>query len=837
MFHNRKKSWILFSLLSTSATIVPLTSCGSDGTVIDIGGFDKEFGFDALTYNRLEKQFQDLYWSKLLSDNEKYDNKIVTDKFNNFCNVEIANLRNKLFNPANNYSYTTRTNTLINYASQQYDINLVRSSKISISDFTSLKESSLESYQIYMSNLELSDDEKTNFIDKFSTSFDEILVDCIKHSSDMAIILLELKSRLIECCSELNDECTLAATYSVLKQFLNDYKFIVKDESVLKQKQCLWDELIDKALDGDFIDSSAIEIIPNQKVNKPIKASFINNIFDLKSTNNIRKNYTLTANNLLTSYSNDIIPGYTLTPVLVTMDEDIYSNEYNINIDWQLMSNKYLEKDAQKQKEVTAHCVLDKDDKMKTMEKFSLDDVDVNDYQFNQYKMFATNSYQQNNLIKAYFTDSNNSIKFTWDTTIRPSLNNFLPSNVKFDQDKLIISDKNEYDQQMLEKNLADSGLRLNNVSLTTLIEQEDQDQKQQIESAINSLTNQSQLLAKDDSKLSIEKNFVKYCVVNANNHVKFNSTTANTITSSFVVGYKNTLENRLLDKQFVNHNLGFSKEFIAEAVKNYNDVVGYVNTQLDPTTLSSLLILNTLIIVGFIAASVFIALIIAQNFLSIGASNYATASSKQKLIVYVIIGMVVIAWWTWLIGINSPLQEQNNNISYWNNAVKNGTIKLNIYDNIQNDSKYCANEKDFDAYSKTNLVKSFELYWYYSHFVDAIDNNDDDSGIASNKATEDFKQFIDLRSKYEVTIHESAATWVGVIVIVLVLTAAIITCLIIRKQLSIKEKEDGVNWDQPTKNIVESNDNIVKMRSDSLVQLQKTAIDGYTDFDNAINY
>jgi hypothetical protein len=34
-----------------------------------------------------------------------------------------------------------------------------------------------------------------------------------------------------------------------------------------------------------------------------------------------------------TTYKNNMIPGYILTPVLKTMSQNIYSNEYYINID------------------------------------------------------------------------------------------------------------------------------------------------------------------------------------------------------------------------------------------------------------------------------------------------------------------------------------------------------------------------------------------------------------------------------------------------------------------------------------------------------------------------
>jgi hypothetical protein len=91
-----------------------------------------------------------------------------------------------------------------------------------------------------MSNLNLDDDYKKICAKKFSDSFDKILVDCTKHSSDMSTILLELKSRIIECYSSINDDCALVATYSVLKQFTNNYKFSVKyKEDKPHESNCL----------------------------------------------------------------------------------------------------------------------------------------------------------------------------------------------------------------------------------------------------------------------------------------------------------------------------------------------------------------------------------------------------------------------------------------------------------------------------------------------------------------------------------------------------------------------------------------------------------------------
>ena len=44
---SKNKFVCLSSLLLTTSIISPLASCGSDGSTNDIGGFDKEFGFDA----------------------------------------------------------------------------------------------------------------------------------------------------------------------------------------------------------------------------------------------------------------------------------------------------------------------------------------------------------------------------------------------------------------------------------------------------------------------------------------------------------------------------------------------------------------------------------------------------------------------------------------------------------------------------------------------------------------------------------------------------------------------------------------------------------------------
>ena len=62
-----------------TSIISPLTSCASDGSVNDIGEFDKEFGFDVQTYNRLENEFKNKYLDYL--QHNDFDKNIALNKY------------------------------------------------------------------------------------------------------------------------------------------------------------------------------------------------------------------------------------------------------------------------------------------------------------------------------------------------------------------------------------------------------------------------------------------------------------------------------------------------------------------------------------------------------------------------------------------------------------------------------------------------------------------------------------------------------------------------------------------------------------------------------------
>jgi hypothetical protein len=199
----------------------------------------------------------------------------------------------------------------------------------------------------------------------------------------------------------------------------------------------------------------------------------------------------------------------------------------------------------------------------------------------------------------------------------------------------------------MLENNLADSGLKINNINLSTLINQENKNRNEQLNAVLGALTSGDQSTIKDNNDLSIEEKFVKYCVVNSINDVQLQmQANTNTIQSEFVVGYKNTQENYSLTDKFVNENLVLSSNFAAKAVKSYHDVVDYVNIQLDSTALTSLMILSGLILLGFLTAVTYIILIIAANSTSFNLKG-KMISSVQKNLLYIIVSMLMIALYT----------------------------------------------------------------------------------------------------------------------------------------------------------------------------------------------
>ena len=54
----------------------------------------------------------------------------------------------------------------------------------------------------------------------------------------------------------------------------------------------------------------------------------------------------------------------------------------------------------------------------------------------------------------------------------------------------------------------------------------------------------------------------------------------------------------------------------------------------------------------------------------------------------------------------------------------------------------YLTKSESHKILTKNNFGDSYKLYWYYSHFVNAINDKDNNvDGCSANKASKDFKE------------------------------------------------------------------------------------------------
>ena len=148
-------------------------------------------------------------------------------------------------------------------------------------------------------------------------------------------------------------------------------------------------------------------------------------------------------------------------------------------------------------------------------------------------------------------------------------------------------------------------GLKLNNTNLSNLIAKDYN----------SSQTNNTTTNVDNDNNLKIEEKFVKYCTIKTNSTISFknkNNININTIENAFIASYNNTkqeCENSNNQESAMLQNLSTSPVFNDNAIKFYNKVANYVDSQKieDNTTTSDALCITIYIELGII----FICLII----------------------------------------------------------------------------------------------------------------------------------------------------------------------------------------------------------------------------------
>ena len=816
------KSKLLFlsCLLLSASTIYPLTSCGSDGSSNDIGGFDKEFDFDAQVYNRLENEFINKYRNQLLND-DNIDKNIALNKYDNFLQNDITTIRNQLFDPAQNYSFTIRTNTLMDYASKNYNIYLNRNSDVSETDFSNLKKSSLENFIICLDNVYGIDNTKNKQekIDNFSTKFDLLLNECSTKYTDNAQVLMYLRAGIINCWEDFNQQFASISAYNHLKDFFDDYEFVVKDQSdrLTNNNKLLWDNLL---VNEQFITNDKTGLI-DQDLDCPISDQWINDLFAIFKRKNHTENNSFdsqddSTSDILTGYSEihdfnsqEIIPGYTLIPVLKTMSQDIYANNYYMNIDWQLISNKYKNETNQNIKDnVTAHIAYNKDGQIVKNDDFKNGQLSSKNYQFTKYSLFATPTYQKDILINAYFDnekDKHQKITFSWDEQ-KIGIEYFLPSDA-YNGDDFVAPD-DSYNQTITQDNLSEIGLQLNGTNLSDLLDKQNKSQDNQ---AANKLIN-------PDDNLKIEEKFVKYCTINAISTIVFanNNVSNNKIQNTFISSYNNTddkCEIHNIQEETDLNNIGASSIFNDTAVTFYNNVADYINSQeiedkFITSDKTSDVVRIELLIVGAIILVWLILLIYQASkgfFKDYDVLNDLGANSVQKMrtithpiiLLIVFFSFTLIITFIWSKFVYKPLHENLAGIKNWNHNFANGLAnKINVVKKVNNDKKYFNSSTNFDKYFQTNGSEAFASYFYYLHFNNLLSITDENLVSIIDEVKNDYKQFNETKEKFIKTgpIYESKNIICACIFVVGIIVMLILLKLQLNDIQFIKDKLQAVS-------------------------------------------
>ena len=773
MFKNRsiKFDIIYFSsLLLTTSIVCPLTSCGSDGTSNDIGGFDKEFGFDAQTYDRLERQFTSKYAASLL-DQKDIDKDTYINKINNFLQNDLAILRNKLFDPAQNYSFTVRTNTLLDYASKEHNIQLNRNTNVSQIDFDNLKQSTLENLVIYMQNNGFDEKEIAEKKNKASIEFDTLLRKCISKYLDWAEVLMHLRIDVIDFWADLNDEFAYLSAYNHLKAFFDEYVFVVRENN---NDEILWDSLLKNP---DYMGENNTGKI-DQEINWTIGEEQINNLFTVskksnesekKEEENILKNDNSNesfSNEEPPRYKKNMIPGYILTPVLKTMSQDIYSNNYFLNIDWQLINEEKQNEDQKIIDKVTAHLATTKNGKVVDYYTDLKDgQLPSDSYQFSKYSLMASTGYQESILRKAYFDQTkepDQKISFSWNKD-KIGVEYFLPTDAN-KGNEFIIPDES-YEVIMARDNLSLIGLQLNGTNLSDLLNKHN-----------NSQDNQQANNANNDDNLKIEEKFVKYCDISAISVISFDDNLYNNnIQTKFSVSSVNTSQQCNINIESDLNNVGPSKNFINVALDSYKKVVNYIDSkkildEAEKLRSLSIAIEIELYVACATIAIIFIWTLIRYKYLYFyngeavpgpyGGTDMARNDvRKNNACIYVIIILVVIMYVSWKYGVREPIDVEVNKISKWNDAITNRSKsssddKINVIDKVNGDDKDNFKSYDnFNNYYNLNKSEAFESYFYYFYFVDLLQSQNDSSSIVpdDHQVKIDYEQFNQEKIKLKI--------------------------------------------------------------------------------------
>ena len=421
--------WTSSALILNTAIASSLTSCSlfKKDIIDDIGGYDKKYGITQATYDKMESDFKEIYETNLETKHKQGE--INDDQHES----NLSSFRSRLNNFHNNmnskenktYSYTIKTGTLKNFAKDNYGIRLARYTGANLDDeISQIKNSMLVNLTMMINEYNVGNPSELKT--KASSTFNDIVYEAKKHNpDDIVSIVQEVQENMIGCFTNIYKEMDLIATQKQLDDFLSNINVKVKDD-VLKgktEKYC-WDKL------GYKKDA----VIPTNDFNNILDIEVKDHIPNLKSSLNDESSKII-------EYSEDMITGYTLKPIVYDMVGDPTKNEYYIKVDFTLVNNRYKnDKDVD---EVTAHSAKIKNgsiyDVIHENDDTSIFDINNTDEdrEPSSFELPITKEFEKQQIKETYFY--NDVFDFTWSKSDDYGIDNFwVKNNVgTFDENKL----------------------------------------------------------------------------------------------------------------------------------------------------------------------------------------------------------------------------------------------------------------------------------------------------------------------------------------------------------------------------------------------------------------
>ncbi|XQP55037.1 MAG: hypothetical protein ACOQNV_02790 [Mycoplasmoidaceae bacterium] len=325
------------SALATSSAIFPvvsLSSCSKDNEVskVRIGDdLDKEYNINESSYIALKEKFKKEWENKVTAHDDWTDEQKAREIQN--LNTDLAAFDKSFNNQSFVLSNTWKSQAIINFALQHYGINISRDNlSVTWSDIRNIFDGYIESFKTYMHDFKgMSEQEIALIIAQAENAYKNLIEGTVTDDdgnewsvglkakyNDPLAALVQAKSEMIACFAHVNDSIALLSGVANLKKFLQTYNVVYRQTN-----SNAFDQLVDSG------------IISQDKIGTDLSAN-MTKIFRITDTLHPDRE-------IKTFDGTKFIPGYTIKPVLESVETNRYTNTYIINIDWQCYKSEFAD--------------------------------------------------------------------------------------------------------------------------------------------------------------------------------------------------------------------------------------------------------------------------------------------------------------------------------------------------------------------------------------------------------------------------------------------------------------------------------------------------------------